>query len=328
MSFRGGQLPPVAHQEEARQPSASERAYDVVERPAQNPLDMSLNEVRTMLASEPSYESTLRAQGGVREETASNRAMRRLAAAQRGIEHLNREVFIYGAGNQLEDVVASKGVARSRTQDLRDTDKNKLNGNREHSTGFEEGLHAQKAQHWHAGACDDYAKVMMDWLRTNLPGEKLTRVAHDKHAFVIIGDRSRDTDDELVVADPWPTRPQACTWKDHFCYTTGDVKQNAEMTADGKDVSAAMKDKVNLAKKPTAKSEKQKDGALQDTLSVARAKDDMWFQRTTTDDGKAIFYIDPSWTPEEKAVEKENFIQGLLRAQHLNADARKRLGEK
>jgi hypothetical protein len=330
-----GAKPSVAPEgETSSSPTASELAYgdpprgtpEIEERPAKDPLDLSLNEARALMSSETSYESQLRGEGGIRESRASGRALTRLAAAQRGIEYLNREVFIYGAGNQLDDIVGSKGVSRIRTERLRNPAANKLDGNRDLTPGFEEGMHATKAEHWHAGVCDDYAKVMMDWLRTNLPGEKLTRVAHDSHAFVIIGDRATESADELVVADPWPTRPQACSWKDHFCYTTEEIKVNVELTADGKNAKQEIAPRVHSEKKPGARGQKLGDDGLQSMLTEAREKNDIWFQRTTTDDGKAVFYVDPTWTNEERAQRKEAFIQSLLRAQHLNANARKRLG--
>jgi hypothetical protein len=70
----------------------------------------------------------------------------------------------------------------------------------------------------------------------------------------------------------------------------------------------------------------EEDGGLQSMLTEAREKNDIWFQRTTTDDGKAVFYVDPDWTQGEHAAHKEELIRSLVRAQHLSASSKKRLG--
>ena len=284
-------------------------------------LDQSLEEFRETLRNQPGYAEVLEQDDAIREEAVPANVGERLAAAQKAIEHVNNNVMMYGAGNQLEDIVTTRGVSRERARALKR--KNVVSNDRSFRDGAEEARASVKAEHWKAGVCDDYAKVTLDYLRSVLSGVKLSRVANDRHAFVLIGDPSTETGDQVVVADPWPTRPQAVLWQDHFCYTE-QPRVNAEITSDGKVDEKARKE-VKPMKKQSAHKSLLGDAPLQQMLTKAREGNDIWFQRTSSSDGKAIFYYDPNWTTEVKALKRREFKAALLRSQHINAKARKNL---
>jgi hypothetical protein len=245
--------------------------------------------------------------------------------------------MLYGAGNQKEDIVATRGVSRSRTEDSRRSSKftrtrfgpgfGDVRDNKTQDEGADEARATVKGQHWKAGVCDDYANVTLDYLREHLGGHTLNKMGKDKHAFVIIGDMQTESDDQLVVADPWPTRPQACLWSDHFCYSPGEDRPAPKRSyeAPGKK-HKDVRGELEFGKKKAARSSKQSPVGLQQTVDQARKGDDIWFERTTTRNGKAIFYVDPQWGREEKARRREAFRQTLLESMHLGKKARKKLG--
>ena len=132
---------------------------------------------------------------------------------------------------QVEDVRKSKGVSKLRADqqsakgpknmgssyDYKLTQQQKLDERGEAvSGGKESARRSVAAEYYHAGVCDDYSYVTFNVLREIANGEKISRVAAGglHHAFCIIGDLTGtvEQDNELVVADPWPTHPQACTW--------------------------------------------------------------------------------------------------------------------
>jgi hypothetical protein len=284
-------------------------------------LDQTLEQFRETLRNEPSYAETLEQDDAIREESVSTNVVQRLEAAQAAIEHINNNVMQYGAGNQMEDIVETKGVSRNRAQALKQ--KNVVSDFRSMAPGAEEARSTVKAEHWKAGVCDDYAKVTLDYLRSQLTGVQLTRVAHDRHAFVLIGNPETEPADQVVVADPWPTRPQAVLWKDHFCYTESP-KVNAEVNADGQVDHKARKE-VKPNKKQSASKGKLRDTPLQEMLTQARKYNDIWFQRSALKEGKPVFYFDPTWTTEVKALKRAEFKASLLRSQHLSQKARRNL---
>lgn len=288
-------------------------------------LDEDLTTFRDRVAKDPSLKEQLKDPTFIRMQQVGDRQLKRLAVAQKCIEHINRNVMTLGAGNQKEDIVATQGVSRQRAQ-LSKTH-NIVDNGRSTKDGAEESRATVKAEHWNAGVCDDYAKVTMDYLRKALPGETLTRVGHDKHAFVIIGDRGQEQDSDLVVADPWPTRPQACLWTDHFCFTKGDVKVNSEMVADGKTDKKQAKREVKFKEKgQRAKQSRQNDKQVEEVVKTARKYDDIWFQRTSTNDDKAVFYYNPNWTEKQRETELKAFKRSLYRSRHLNKKALRRHG--
>lgn len=276
------------------------------------------------------------------EKVASSTAIARIALAQRAIEHVNTQVMIYGASNQVEDIALTGGVAHKRGELLRG---GKFMGEyhvdkdaRETDQGGNSARGTTLAEYYHAGACDDYSHVTFNYLREHASGQLLTRctASGSHHAFVIIGDLDHDADEDLVVADPWPTRPQACTWRDFWAYTGRDnhdqIKRYSEMASDGKKGTKEHKGEVTFDKKKTkAKNVVESDPrALLRTMATMRQHKDAWdHQHTVHDDvdhGDGVFYYDSSWSPKQKAKKKQQFEESVAASRHMSDKALKRLG--
>src|SRR5215467_7930423 len=147
--------------------------------------------------------------------------MTRLGLAQAAIKQVNNEILKFGAGNQAQDIRKTRGVALHRTkvlQDKKDVDWQVTRDN----AADEKRVQPEPArrnillQYYGASVCDDFGYATFNYLRQIASGQKLTRAASPglHHAFVVIGDLKTDADNELVVADPWPTSPQAVVWSD------------------------------------------------------------------------------------------------------------------
>ena len=99
---------------------------------------------------------------------------------------------------------------------------------------------------------------------------------------------------------------------------------NAEVNADGQVDHKARKE-VKPNKKQSASKGKLRDTPLQEMLTQARKYNDIWFQRSALKEGKPVFYFDPTWTTEVKALKRAEFKASLLRSQHLSQKARRNL---
>lgn len=296
-------------------------------------LNMDLDEYRQELKTDKTLEQELD-DNGFEEKAVDGDTLKRLALAQACIEHLNREVFPYGAGNQQEDVVQTEGVAFERMKQLR-TLPSTYGGNKGTSyekydrsdklVGAEQGRWAVAGEHFKAGACDDYAKVAMDWFRSRAPGQTLTHMTKSNHAFLVVGDPKLP--DQAVVADPWPTRPQACLWRDHFCYSE-DAKPKIDMVADGKNTRKEAEKQVKFKSKKSGSKQRMKDEQLSTTIDNAKKSDDLWNVRSATSGDRAIFYVDPNWSNEEKSLKKAEFRRSMLNSQHVMPQDKKALGIK
>src|SRR6185436_331460 len=64
---------------------------------------------------------------------------------------------------------------------------------------------AARADIAHGGNCGEHAWVAYYYLREHAAGETINRVSpsYIDHAFAIIGDLTKDKDEELAVADAW-----------------------------------------------------------------------------------------------------------------------------
>ena len=174
--------------------------------------------------------------------------------------------------------------------------------------------------------------VTQDYLRTIAPGETLTRVGKGGHAFVLIGDLDTEPHDQIVVADPWPTCPQACLWEDHFEYPKsedgvpeGEVESTkSKFVADGVNRRKTAKKQVKFrTKKTRAKDLRLGEEEVEDMLE--EAGNDVWNQRETTLQDDFVFYFDPEWSEDEHDEAKLAFAKSLEAAQHLGPKARKKL---
>lgn len=102
---------------------------------------------------------------------------------------------------------------------------------------------AAKADLAGGGNCGEHAALAYHYLRLYAKGDKIQTAAKSglDHAFVIMGDLKGDTDQDLVVSDPWPNKPTACLWEDHFAYCARkDIEVDMQQVADGKSFKAAI----------------------------------------------------------------------------------------
>ncbi|MEH2191290.1 MAG: DUF4157 domain-containing protein [Nostoc sp.] len=193
----------------------------------------------------------------------SSVAMGRIGKAQEAIKH-TKSVFSYGAGNQTEALKATNFNSQFRLMVMRDN-RQLLDALGETSfwkltqeikpiaAANPEALTAAKADLAHGGNCGEHSQVAFDYLRVNARGEALNKsaVAGLDHAFILMGDVNKDSDADIVVADPWPTKATATTWEDHFAYTSDHAKIQVEssMVADGQNVKAVIAAGLTLTDK-------------------------------------------------------------------------------
>jgi hypothetical protein len=193
----------------------------------------------------------------MREVTVQPTVMERLRLAQRAIRQVNNEILKFGAGNQEEDIRRTKGAALHRTKiieggkDIDWTVTRDLAAD-EMMEGAEPARRAILLSYYGASVCDDFGYATFNYLRQIADGQVLTRASSPglSHAYVIIGNLAKDKESELVVADPWPTSPQACRWIDFFGYCDDLTQLNIknQMKADGKNVHDKVKDSVDFKK--------------------------------------------------------------------------------
>lgn len=180
------------------------------------------------------------------EKAVSEKAMKRLQAAQEAINY-TKGVFSHGAGNQIEALNSSKFNSYFRMKAARN---NKAFNIPEEvvilAQNNPEAFVAAKAELSKGGNCGEHAYVVYDYLRRKYPDEHI-QIAQQEgfdHAFVIIGDPSKEGDNELVVADAWPTDPTPVLWEDHFAYTSDKKKllNHASSNGDSRDYKQEMFD--------------------------------------------------------------------------------------
>lgn len=263
--------------------------------------------------------------------------MTRLEWATRAIQYVNNEVFIYGAGNQKDDIRRTGGIASVRTQELRLPSNRRVDKSGPEllaegsglNPGAEPARQAMLARYWHAGACDDYSNVTFNFLREKLSGTMLTRCAAGDlhHAFVIVGDLANDSDQELVVADPWPTEPQACTWADFFGHSARDqIRVKVQMVADGEDGVELHKHQLRITKKKGHARDEGLDAAALGALETRQdATHDLWTDRYTVKGDRPIVYA-LSDDADEVAAATRRAWRDIQLSRHLPDKALKRLG--
>jgi hypothetical protein len=185
-------------------------------------------------------------------KTASARALTRLGHSRAAIKH-TKSVLKHGAGNQKAALEASNFNSYWRLAAMRDKACWEIDPSvMKWARLYPEAMTAAKADLAGGGNCGEHAAVAFDYLRVNASGEKVNRVAHTMdHAFVLVGDLAKDDGSEIVACDPWPTKPTACLWEDHFAYTTdpNKLKKKNTVTADDKDVKAIILKGLKLSKK-------------------------------------------------------------------------------
>ena len=180
------------------------------------------------------------------EKLVSEKAMLRLHAAQEAINY-SKEILSFGAGNQRDALETTQFNSNYR---LRAARYNHFFNIPQEVVDLaeknQEAFIAAKAELTQGGNCGEHAYVVYDYLRRKFPDEHIQISQKDglDHAFVIIGDPSTDSDQELVVADSWPTDPTPVLWEDHFAYTSDKKKllKKAESKGDSRNYKQEMID--------------------------------------------------------------------------------------
>ena len=190
-----------------------------------------------------------------KKKTVSSSAMKRLGHSRKAIAH-TKKVLKNGGGNQKQALLDSNFNSYFRMAAMRDNECWEIS--REvmpYARKYPEALTAAKASLAGGGNCGEHAAVAFDWLRVNAAGEDVNRVGHSMdHAFVLIGDLAKEDGAEVVACDPWPTKPTACLWEDHFAYTTDAEKMTTynTMSGGGEDIKAIILAGLSLSAKGEA----------------------------------------------------------------------------
>lgn len=247
-------------------------------------------------------------------KTVSSTAMQRLELARAAIEH-TKQVFSEGAGNQREALQATRFNTYFKLLVMRNYDED---GNEvpestywrftpeaeKAASGDDDAKTAAKADLVAGGNCGEHAQVAFDHLRTNASGERIARVDVTglDHAFNLIGSIAAESDDDVVVSDPWPTRATATTWADHFAHTSNvaDINVRRSMTADGGNPKAVIAAGLTLtddAKQLAAKTMTRAETAAE--IRSGRAGDHPWIwdHADTAAPGRKFEYLGPLRSP-------------------------------
>ena len=176
------------------------------------------------------------------EKTVSGATMTRLSLAADAIGVTKRAIA--HQGNQKPSLLKTNMNSAYRLQVMRDSDAWEYTPEAKAlADKHKEADVAAKADIAHGGNCGEHAWVAFHYLREHGAGQQINRVAptYIDHAFVILGDLTKETDQELVVSDPWTNAPMACLWEDHFSNGPRDqVESQSTMIADGNSYKSAI----------------------------------------------------------------------------------------
>lgn len=175
------------------------------------------------------------------EKRVSSKGMGRLLAAQMGIEE-TKKLIPQGAGNQKEALEQTNFNSYFRMQTMRDAGSWDITPEAaELAKQYPQALTAAKARQAGGGNCGEHAQIAFDYLRRMLPGDRVaqTDINGLDHAFIMIGDPSKEPASDIVICDPWPSRATACLWEDHFAYQPDPTQVNTRGTAQGDTRDAA-----------------------------------------------------------------------------------------
>ncbi len=229
-------------------------------------------------------------------------AMGRLGLAQKAIAH-TKAIFKFGAGNQMEAIRATGANSTIRMNVMRDENNEYwdiaesvyelINDNMAAFT-------AAKAELMDGGGgnCGEHADVAFDYLCVAGQGNTVT-VSQQKdfdHAFVLIGNLDSDKDNEIAVADAWPTRPTAVLWEDHFAFCERKlVLRHQTAVADGKSAKNAIKAGIRLNARGKAAITQKLDKAETEKLIKDGRKGDhpwIWNHANTAEQGHEYEYTE------------------------------------
>ncbi len=233
----------------------------------------------------------------------SEKEMKRLQAAQEAIDYAKR-VFSQGAGNQSEALDSSNFNSYFRMKTTRDNEAFTITPEvlklaQENPQAFV----AAKAELSKGGNCGEHAYVVYDYLRRKYPDQHI-QIAQQEgfdHAFVIIGDPSKEGDSELVVADAWPTDPTPVLWEDHFAYTPDREKllNHGSSKGDARDYKQEMFDAGLSLNEKGGKLVGKSYSEEKTNEEIASGKDSGWiWDHSDTAAGTKYDYVTTSAPPD------------------------------
>jgi hypothetical protein len=228
----------------------------------------------------------------------SAKAMGRLTHAKAAIA-TTKSVLNFGAGNQIEAISGTNMNSKFRLLAMRNPQFFEL-APELHQLASEnyEAYVAAQADLVHGGNCGEHAWIAYDYLRRSAKGDTVAYTSSElDHAFVLLGDREKESDTEVVVADPWPTQATACLWQDHFCRdarkkdgTPFKVTTGKSMIADGTSHKNAIRAGLRLTAEGKAAAEATAtDQETADAVAEPK-KNHFWRQPDTTARDKKFNY--------------------------------------
>ncbi|MEO8701054.1 MAG: hypothetical protein ABI867_13480 [Kofleriaceae bacterium] len=215
-----------------------------------------------------------------------------IAATKKAIQH---------QGNQVPSLKATNMNSQWRLEVMRDDSCWEFTTAESAELANEnpEAMIAAKADLAHGGNCGEHAWVAYHYLRLKAKGEHI-QVSQQKdfdHAFVLIGDLQKDTDADIAVSDPWPNKPTACLWEDHFAYCERkNILDHQSSVADGKSFKAAIAAGLRLS-------------ARGEQMAKQKASDAE--TKKQTDDWKANHF----WLQDDTATTKYDYVEKAKEAQ-------------
>ncbi|HEU0029320.1 MAG TPA: hypothetical protein VFQ53_01720 [Kofleriaceae bacterium] len=179
----------------------------------------------------------------LQKKTVSAKAMSRLQVAADAIAATKGA--IQNQGNQIAALQRTNMNSQYRLMVMRDPSCWEYTTSVSRQAAYEnpEADIAAKADLAHGGNCGEHAWVAYHYLRQNAKGEhiQVSQKSGFDHAFVLIGDLKKDTDQDVAVSDPWPNHPTACLWEDHFAFCErSEILDHQSMVADGRSFKAAI----------------------------------------------------------------------------------------
>ncbi len=168
----------------------------------------------------------------------SSTAMQRLSMAQNAIDYTKS--VVKHSGNQVEGILKSKGNSIYRRRVVRDDSYWNIDPTVEPLAKEDPGAFiAAKVLIANGGSCTENSWTAFNYLRAHALGETIHVARHSMdHGFALIGELCDFENEEVAVADPWPTRAKACLWDDFFAYESlpfDKVRVVRTEVADGED---------------------------------------------------------------------------------------------
>lgn len=214
----------------------------------------------------------------LKEKEVSGKAMKRLRHAKDAIEY-TKQVFTHGAGNQENAIRASRVNSFERLKVVRNDNYWKLTfWAKILKALYPMEYHTAKAYIAQGGNCGEHALVAYDFLKLYAKGEEINYASKKglDHAFVVLGNTSTETDNELAVSDPWPTQATATLWSDHFAFTSDRSKLKVSKSTIANGYGASKVIAAGLSLTDEGKKALENSSSGEETEEFIKEKDFIW----------------------------------------------------